>query len=77
MSESVNKIFVGGIPQKSTKFEVAELFSRYGHVITVILPQSSSGTNKGFAFVSFPDIGPILKIFADLKNIVLRAKLVS
>jgi len=61
----------------STKVEVADLFSRYGFITEIILPLTPHGTNRGYAFVSFTELTPILKILADLNNLVLRAKLVS
>jgi len=38
------------------------------------LPAKSKEENKGYAFISFHHPEAVVKIFSDLKNIILRAK---
>ena len=71
------KIFIGGVPNKATKDELHALFGRYGPIEDVSLPQKSRTENKGYAFIVFENLLSVERVFADLKNIVLRAKTVS
>lgn len=79
ISESihVNKLFVGGLPNTATESEIRELFSRFGEILSVILPIYKSKFNKGFAFVEFSDSAAINDVFKNLSSLILRAKLVS
>ena len=71
------KIFVGGVPNKATKEELYSLFIRYGAIEDVSLPQKTKDENKGYAFITFENLASVEQVFADLKNVVLRAKTVS
>ena len=52
-------------------------FSQYGDVIDIVFPMDKDRQNKGYAFVSFSTQEAIKLISNNLKNIVLRAKLVG
>lgn len=71
------KVFVGGIPNKASREELFALFARYGRLQDVSLPVKPSGENKGYAFVTFEQNEALAYLFADLRNVVLRAKPVS
>ena len=74
MPARAKKIFVGGVPNKATKEELAFLFGKYGVIEDVSLPHKSKDENKGYAFITFEDLQAVERVFADLKNVVLRAK---
>ena len=74
MPARAKKIFVGGVPNKATKEELAHLFGKYGAIEDVSLPHKSKDENKGYAFITFEELQAVERVFADLKNIVLRAK---
>ena len=76
-SACAKKIFVGGVPNKATEAELFGLFERYGIVQNVTLPRKSKDENKGYAFVAFEDFASVERVFADLKNVILRAKVVG
>jgi RNA recognition motif-containing protein len=46
------RLFVGGIPFKSTEEDLKALFAKYGNVVSVvIIKYKYSGRSKGFGFV--------------------------
>ena len=71
------KIFVGGIPNKAARDELFALFARYGKIKDLSLPCKSKEENKGFAFITFESHEAVTAVFQDLKNVILRAKLVG
>lgn len=68
------KLFIGGIPHMATKAELVESFSKYGKVVHLTLPQSSSSKNQGFAFLIVDSLGSAKTIMANKSNIFVRAK---
>jgi nucleolin len=50
------KIYVGNIPFSVSKDELNELYSEYGEVVDVYIPQNpATGEGRGFAFVTMKD----------------------
>ncbi len=54
--------------------ELAQLFQKYGAIKDLSLPAKSKDENKGYAFIAFHSPDTVVKIFSDVKDIVLRAK---
>ena len=53
---SLNKLFVGGIPHNTTCTELSLYFSKFGPVKDIQLPtHKKSGKLRGFAFIEFED----------------------
>lgn len=47
-----NKLFVGNLSFKTTQQGLQDLFSEYGEVVSVAIPQDrETGRQRGFAFV--------------------------
>lgn len=50
------KLFVGGIPYRTTDEELRQLFSQAGEVVSVFIPMDrETGRPRGFAFVEMVD----------------------
>ena len=50
------KLFVGGIPYRTTDEELRQLFSQAGAVVSVFVPMDrETGRPRGFAFVEMAD----------------------
>lgn len=52
------------------------LFSRFGKIEDLSMPFKSAEENKGYAFVTFESPEAVVRVFGDLKSVILRAKLV-
>ncbi|VDM96186.1 unnamed protein product [Thelazia callipaeda] len=62
VSNSVRKVFVGGIPRDATSNELAEIFSQFGLVEQVeIKYDSRRNRSRNFAFVTFAEINSYTK----------------
>lgn len=53
LSKPVYQVFVAGLRYSASEDEVRDLFSKYGRVVSVIIPITKSGNSKGSAFVAF------------------------
>ncbi len=53
----VQKLFVGGIPWKTTKDELHEVFSRAGEVVSasIVMNPENRTESRGFGFVEMAD----------------------
>lgn len=51
------RLYVGGIPYKTTKEELIQLFGEFGEVTDVHLPLNDDRQPRGFAFVEIADEG--------------------
>jgi RNA recognition motif-containing protein len=51
------KIFVGNLTWTATENEVRELFSQFGPIVQVVVPEHRTlpGKNRGFCFVEFTE----------------------
>jgi RNA recognition motif-containing protein len=50
------KLFVGGIPYRTTEDELSQLFSQFGEVVSVFVPTDrETHRPRGFAFVEMAD----------------------
>lgn len=75
-SNNSRKIFVGGIPQNSTKSGLISFFSSFGQISNVVLPKGKGGSIKGFCIVQFGKEEVALKVIS-LRELKLSGKLVS
>lgn len=53
LSKPVYQVFVGGLRYSASEDEVRDHFSKYGRVVSVIIPITKTGTARGCAFVAF------------------------
>lgn len=53
LSKPVYQVYVGGLRYSASEDQVRDLFSKYGRVVSVIIPISKTGNAKGCAFVAF------------------------
>lgn len=60
---------------KATENDIRKAFSQFGSIVEVNLPKKEDGKQKGFAFVSFDNIGSSLKAIKNVngKKILNRA----
>jgi len=74
-----NNVFVGGIPNKTTREELFSHFSTFGKLKDLFLPtsQSSKLKNKGFCFMTFQNVSDAVKAVNTPGGHRIRAKIVS
>lgn len=49
-----NKLFIGNLPFKLKEDDIRDLFSKFGEIVEVAVPQDkATGRPRGFAFVTF------------------------
>ena len=53
LAKKVYELYVGGLSYHASEDELRKLFSKYGRVVTVIIPINMKGQKKGCAFISF------------------------
>lgn len=77
--KDAKKIFIGGVPNRVTKQEIFQCFSKYGIIDDICLPLESheSKKNKGFCFVTFQDSESVYIIIKNYKKHFLRHKWVD
>ncbi|ELU12551.1 hypothetical protein CAPTEDRAFT_175465 [Capitella teleta] len=62
-SQTVKKIFVGGLSRNTTKESIQAFFEQFGGVSDVDCPlDQKSGLGRGFAYVTFNDSDPVDKV---------------
>jgi len=49
------KIFVGGLPQQTTKASLDQYFAQYGYADSYVMQDKATGRSRGFGFVNFTD----------------------
>jgi len=49
------KIFVGGLPQHTTKATLDQYFAQYGYADSYVMQDKATGRSRGFGFVNFTD----------------------
>jgi len=62
-------VFVGGIPFKSDKQTMLNIFLKYGNVIDVSLPLNAKGKPSGIAFIEYDSQEAVKKVIENLKEI--------
>ncbi len=63
------KLFVGGLPWKTTEKELKEAFSKFGEVEDVkVIRDKRTGKSKGFGFVTFESNESALKAKEGMNN---------
>lgn len=68
------KIIVKNLPFQATRKELYELFSQYGKIDNVRLPQKVAGGHRGFAFVEFVSPEECHSAYEALKNVHLYGR---
>lgn len=74
--KTFKKVFMGGIPQYSTKHLLVKYLSRYGEVENIFLPKTKRGTLKGFCIIRFKRQATVEKVLR-LKEVEIEGKIVS
>lgn len=68
-----SKVFVGGISWETTEDVLRDHFRNYGNVVgSVIAKDRTTGSPRGFAFVSFSDASALDKVLVDTHTILGR-----
>lgn len=68
-----SKVFVGGISWETTEYVLKEHFGKYGKVVgAVIAKDRSTGSSRGFAFVSFAEASTLNKVLLASHTILGR-----
>ncbi|CAH1446339.1 unnamed protein product [Lactuca virosa] len=68
-----SKVFVGGISWETTEDVLRDHFRNYGTVVgSVIAKDRTTGSPRGFAFVSFSDASALDKVLVDTHTILGR-----
>eukprot|EP00927_Polykrikos_kofoidii_P084607 TRINITY_DN8970_c0_g1_i1.p1 TRINITY_DN8970_c0_g1~~TRINITY_DN8970_c0_g1_i1.p1 ORF type:complete len:702 (-),score=159.90 TRINITY_DN8970_c0_g1_i1:256-2361(-) len=68
-TEEEDKIFVGGLPQNSSREMLVEHFEQYGAVAAAeVKVDSNTGRTRGFGFVQFKDAKAVDLVMADHQN---------
>jgi len=63
------RIYVGGLPFKTTEEELSALFSEHGQVSSVkIISDKYSGQSRGFGFVEMPNDDEAMAAMEKLNN---------
>jgi len=66
------KLFVGGLPWKTTEKELREAFSKFGEVEEVkVIRDRRTGKSKGFGFVTFESAESAMKAKDGMNNTTL------
>lgn len=64
-----NRIFIGGIPKKTTEIELRGYFSRFGKIEEcLMIMNKNSKRYRGFGFVTFETYGAVDLVFKDYYN---------
>lgn len=62
-SQTVTKVFVGGIKDGVEEEDMKEYFSQYGTITDIVrMKDKETGKKKGFGFVEFSDYDPVDKL---------------
>lgn len=73
-----SKVFVGGISWETTEDVLRDHFRNYGTVVgSVIAKDRTTGSPRGFAFVSFSDASALDKVLVDTHTILGRTVCIS
>lgn len=68
------EVFVGRLPRDCFEDELVPLFSHIGRIYMLRLMMDFSGTNRGFAFVTFTTLSDARKAIQILNNFEIRPK---
>lgn len=65
-------IHISNLPMDTSQEELKDIFSKYGEIEEIEVPESYTGESKNFAFITFKNKNGVTNAFRDKKNIVLR-----
>ena len=68
------EVFIGRLPRDCFEDELVPLFSRIGRIYMLRLMMDFSGTNRGFAFVTYTNSSDALKAIQLLNNYEIRPR---
>lgn len=71
-----NKIFIGGLPEKTTKQNIINYFSTYGKVTSCIIMYDKDRKSRGFGFIIFEESSAMNDVLR-LHNHKLQGKLIE
>lgn len=71
------EVHVTNLDRAVTEADIREVFSKYGTVTRVNIPQSLAGKNRGFAFLDFEDKDQAEKAVAEMNNIKFRNQILA
>lgn len=71
-------LFIYGIPESCTDYELFTLFAPFGHIVSVSVPKHrSNNAGKGYGFVSYNNVASAQTAVRELNGIVLRGKAIT
>ncbi|KAF4999721.1 hypothetical protein FGRMN_2286 [Fusarium graminum] len=71
------EIHINNLDRSATEASLREVFSKYGDVTRVNVPQTLSGKNKGFAFVDFATKEQAEKAVSEMNNTKFRSQILE
>lgn len=71
------EVHISNLDRSTSESELREVFSRYGTVTRVNIPQTMGGKNRGFAFVDLEKKEQAEKAVSELNNTKLRSQIIT
>lgn len=71
------EIHINNLDRSATESDLREVFSKYGSITRVNMPQSLAGKNKGFAFVDFATKDEAEKAVAEMHSTKFRSQILE
>ncbi|CAG2121423.1 unnamed protein product, partial [Medioppia subpectinata] len=67
-----NRVFVGGIPTDAKEFEVKNLFSQFGNVVSVKIITDRAGIPRGYGFVTYETEDDAKRVLKESDNLLIK-----
>ncbi|KAF7553371.1 hypothetical protein G7046_g7116 [Stylonectria norvegica] len=71
------EVHITNVDRAATESDIRDIFSKYGNVTRVNLPQTLAGKNRGFGFVDFATKEESEKAVAELNNTKFRSQILK
>ncbi|KAI6768234.1 hypothetical protein HG530_006243 [Fusarium avenaceum] len=71
------EIHISNLDRSTSEADLKDVFSKYGTVTRVNIPQTLAGKNKGFAFMDFATKDEAEKAVAEMNNTKLRSQILE
>ncbi|KAF4966150.1 hypothetical protein FSARC_6149 [Fusarium sarcochroum] len=71
------EIHINNLDRSTSEGDLKEVFSKYGNVTRVNIPQTLAGKNKGFAFMDFATKEEAEKAVAEMNNTKFRSQILE